>query len=122
MRMWSQLPKDFNHRGSNRDLDTLNRVQKLYAQAFVEEIEVDRMIEVRALFELVASHLPLRLTVWRWDRAEVTIRIPKRAESVVSDAVQGALGMAPIMDAHTSHHHNVDAFIDRLVLFEVLQC
>ena len=122
MRMWSQLPKDFNHRGSNRDLDALNRVQKLDAQGFVEEIEVDSLIEGRTLFELVASDLLLRLAVWSWDRAEVTIRIPKRAESVVSDAVQGALGMVSVRDFHTPHQHDVDAFIDRLVLLEVLQC
>lgn len=122
MRMWSQLPKDFNQRGSNRDLNTLNRVQKLYAQGFVEEIEVDRMIEVRALFELVASHLPLRLTVWRWDRAEVTVRIPECAEPIVSDALKGAHGMASVRDFHAPHQHDVDAFIDRLVLLEVLQC
>lgn len=122
MRMWSQLAEDFNHRGSNRDLDALNRVQKLYAQGFVEEIEIERMIEGRAFFELVASNLLLRLAVWRWDRAEVTVRIPKRAESVVSDAVQGALGKASVRDPHAPHQHDVDAFIDRLVLLEVLQC
>ena len=121
MRMWSQLPKDFNHRGSNRDLDALNRVQKLDAQGFVEEIEVDRMIEGRTHFELVASNFLVCLTVCRWDRAEVTVRIPKRAESVVSDAVQGALGMASVTNFHAPHQHDVDTFIGRLVLLEVFQ-
>lgn len=122
MRMWAQLPKDLNHRGSDCDLDALDRVQELYAEGFIEEVEVDRIIERRALFELVASNLLLCFAFWRRDRAEVTVGIPKRAEPVVSYAVQGALGMAPIRDFHTSHQHDVDAFIDRLVLLEVLQC
>lgn len=122
MGMWSQLPEDFNHRGSNRDLDTLDRVQKFYTQGFVEEIEVDRMIEGRTHFELVASNFLVLLTVCRWDRAEVTVRIPKRAESVVSYAVQGALGMASVTNFHAPHQHYVDTFIGRLVLLEVLQC
>lgn len=81
-------------------------------ESFFEEIEVDSMIERRVLFELMASNLPIRLALWRRDRTEITVRIPKRAEPVVSEAVQGTLGMAPIRDAQTSHQHNDDAFID----------
>ncbi|WP_299847897.1 hypothetical protein [uncultured Paracoccus sp.] len=80
------------------------------------------MIERRALFELVASNILLYLAFWRRDRAEVTVRIPKCAEPVVAYAVQGSFSMAPIRDFHTSHQHDVDAFIDRLVRLEVLQC
>lgn len=85
--MWAQLPKDLNHRSSDRNLDALNRIQEFYAEGFVEEIEIDRMIELRALFELIASNLLLRLALWRRDRAKITVRIPKRAKPVVSDAV-----------------------------------
>ena len=85
--MWAQFSKHLNHRGSDCDLDAFDRVQELYTEGFVEKIKVDHMIERRALFELVAANLPIRLTLWRRAQAEVTVRIPKRAEPVVSDAV-----------------------------------
>lgn len=74
MCIWAQPPKNLNHSGSGR------------------------MIEVCALFELVASNLPLRLARWRQDRAGDTIGIRKRAESVASYTAQRALGRAPIRD------------------------
>lgn len=110
------LSKNLNHRGSDCDLNALDRVQKFDTEDFIEEVEVDCMIERRTLFELVAPNLLLCLTLRRRDRTEVTVRIRKGAEPIVSDAVQGTLGMAPIRDFHTSHHHDVDAITDRLVL------
>ena len=83
------LSKNLNHRGSDCDLNALDRVQKFDTEGLIEEVEVDCMIERRTLFELVASNLLLCLTLRRRDRTEVTVRIRKGAEPIVSDAVQG---------------------------------